>query len=250
MECLRMMVVDGDAAYQRALSEYFAKFPRITIVATAGDGEEAIRLTKDVCPDTVVLDLILPKSDGFFYLENIHHLPGKKPNVIVASAAVNDRLISRAMAYGASFFMAKPLDYHMLSQRILEFGWSDLTASDNFREDMRAESRASRILSQAGMPVKMHGFDFLIAAMRLIDTNPDMIYNITKELYPSIAKNCNTLPKNVEHSIRNAIDVMWKRGALKEKLDLFNLDTPLTKKPTNGEFIALLSNSLKYGQHH
>jgi len=40
----------------------------------------------------------------------------------------------------------------------------------------------------------------------------DVLNYITKELYPAIAKKCNTTPSRVERAIRHAIEVAWSRG--------------------------------------
>ena len=74
----------------------------------------------------------------------------------------------------------------------------------------------------------------------------DVLNYITKELYPSIAKKCNTTPSRVERAIRHAIEVAWSRGKMDTINELFGYTINTGKgKPTNSEFIALISDKMR-----
>ena len=77
----------------------------------------------------------------------------------------------------------------------------------------------------------------------------DVLNYITKELYPSIAKKCNTTPSRVERAIRHAIEVAWNRGKIDAIDELFGYTINNHKgKPTNSEFIALIADRLRLEQ--
>lgn len=77
----------------------------------------------------------------------------------------------------------------------------------------------------------------------------DVLNYITKELYPSIAKKCNTTPSRVERAIRHAIEVAWNRGKVDAINALFGYTVNNHKgKPTNSEFIALIADKLRLEQ--
>lgn len=70
-------------------------------VISAGDGEEAISMILDNKPDLVLLDLLLPKLDGFHVLERIRHYPDAgiaATKVIILSNLWSDKDILRAQA--------------------------------------------------------------------------------------------------------------------------------------------------------
>ena len=70
--------------------------------------------------------------------------------------------------------------------------------------------------------------------------------SITKELYPGIAKRFNTTSSKVERAIRHAIEVAWNRGRIEALDEAFGKNVcSLDDKPTNGEFIALVSDRLR-----
>ena len=77
-------------------------------VTIATDGEEAVRLAADVRPDLILLDLILPKMNGFEALEKMRANPANKATpVIVLSNLGQEEDIKRAQALGADDYLVK-----------------------------------------------------------------------------------------------------------------------------------------------
>ena len=74
----------------------------------------------------------------------------------------------------------------------------------------------------------------------------DVINSITKELYPTVAKDFNTTPSRVERAIRHAIEVAWDRGDVDTLNSYFGYTIQNSRgKPTNSEFIAMISDKLR-----
>ena len=74
----------------------------------------------------------------------------------------------------------------------------------------------------------------------------EVINQITKQLYPDIAKKFHTTPSRVERAIRHAIEVAWSRGKADEVENIFGYPVSATKgKPTNSEFIAMIADKLR-----
>ena len=81
--------------------------------------------------------------------------------------------------------------------------------------------------------------------MMVID-DLDIINSITKELYPTVAKDFNTTPSRVERAIRHAIEVAWDRGGTEVLNSFFGYTIANSKgKPTNSEFIAMIADRLR-----
>lgn len=77
-------------------------------VRVAEDGEEAIAILKDFKPDVIVLDLVMPKQDGFETLKLLKaHESYKKIKVIVASNLSQEDEMKRARELGADLFLIK-----------------------------------------------------------------------------------------------------------------------------------------------
>ena len=80
----------------------------------------------------------------------------------------------------------------------------------------------------------------------MVVDNLDIVNSITKELYPTVAKDFNTTPSRVERAIRHAIEVAWDRGDPDVLNDFFGYTIANAKgKPTNSEFIAMIADKLR-----
>ena len=74
----------------------------------------------------------------------------------------------------------------------------------------------------------------------------DVINQITKQLYPDIARKFKTTSSRVERAIRHAIEIAWGRGQLETVQNIFGYTVNLSKgKPTNSEFIAMIADKLR-----
>ena len=75
--------------------------------------------------------------------------------------------------------------------------------------------------------------------------DPEIINAVTKQLYPSVAKQYETTSSRVERAIRHAIEVAWDRGDVDVLNSYFGYTIHNTRgKPTNSEFIAMISDKL------
>jgi DNA-binding response OmpR family regulator len=77
-------------------------------VSIATDGEQAVKMATELKPDIILLDLILPKMNGFEALEKMRLNPDlKKTPVIVLSNLGQDEDIKRAESLGATDYLVK-----------------------------------------------------------------------------------------------------------------------------------------------
>ncbi len=77
-------------------------------VVTAGNAEEADKILTESIPDFVLLDLVLPGTDGFGILKKIRENPKMKNTpVIIFSNLAEDKDIAKAKELGANDFMIK-----------------------------------------------------------------------------------------------------------------------------------------------
>jgi two-component system response regulator (stage 0 sporulation protein A) len=105
--------------------------------------------------------------------------------------------------------------------------------------------RISDIFITVGITAKLQGYYFLRDAVPLAIREPDLINCITKQLYPSIAKQFKTSPSKVERAIRHAIEVSWTRGQIEQINEIFGVEAYSRRdRPTNGEFIAMIADRL------
>ena len=80
-------------------------------VDVAHDGEEAIEKAREMVPDLILMDLLLPRLDGLESTRRVLHSPGLEDVTVVALTAYSmtgDR--DRAMQAGCVGYIAKPID--------------------------------------------------------------------------------------------------------------------------------------------
>ena len=76
--------------------------------------------------------------------------------------------------------------------------------------------------------------------------DPDVINYVTKLIYPGVARTYDTTTSRVERAIRHAIEVAWDRGDVETLNKYFGYTISRQRgKPTNSEFIAMISDKLR-----
>jgi hypothetical protein len=107
------------------------------------------------------------------------------------------------------------------------------------------EKQVTSIIYELGIPLNIKGCSYLREAIIMTVNNPDIIYALTKELYPAVADIFDTTASRVDRGIRYAITVAWQRMDTDVMKEYFSqrLSFSMTK-PTNSEFIATISDRL------
>ena len=117
----RRILVAEDDRFLRKAAEMALKRQGYTVL-TAADGEEALRAAQSELPDLILLDLIMPKLNGFDVLQALKkEAPTAKIPVIVLSNLGQDRDVQQAMDAGATaYFIKTDLSLQALVQRVEE----------------------------------------------------------------------------------------------------------------------------------
>ncbi len=252
MDTIKMLICDDNEGIRKSMSDYFQRKDGVKVVGTASNGAEAFEVTLRQHPDVVVLDLVMPIHDGFCYLEKLLGLPGERPRVIVLSAMGKDDCIARAMDLGASFYMLKPFDYEVLHQRVCMLHMGESAERSGWMHAVQPScergivERINELFLGIGVPSHVQGYDYLKEAVRLVADNWETIHYITKELYPTVAQAFGTTSSKVERSIRHAISITWQRNNLENFRSLLGIPHhEAARKPSNGEFIALVADKVR-----
>jgi two-component system chemotaxis response regulator CheY len=109
---VRMLVVD-DAMIIRELIKEAAGEAGFTVVGEGANGQEAIERYRELRPDVVTLDLVMPQFDGLHALEGILGID-PQARVIVVSALEQTTILKDAFRKGAADFITKPFDKKLL----------------------------------------------------------------------------------------------------------------------------------------
>lgn len=259
MKTTRIGIIDDNQEYCSNLLNFFQRQEDIQVDFIAKDGLEGLEKIKTYNVDIILLDIVMPKLDGFGLLEclnedkDIKHLP----QIIVASQVSQDIMVQKSLELGASYFMVKPLNLNILLKRISQLS-NPNDSYDNKIKNLKPskvkenislyeiESMITNLLHMTGVPAHLKGYIYLKDAIKLVVHDLQLLSHITKELYPKIAELNNTTPLRVERGIRTAVLVGWDRADNEILEEIFGYTIDLNKgKPTNSEFIALLADKVR-----
>lgn len=125
MNKAKVLVVDDSAFMRKLISDFLSQHPRLTVVGTARDGQEALQKIERLQPDVVTLDIEMPVMNG---LETLKHIMQKHPlPVVMISSTTKEGAENTILAlqYGAVDFIAKPsgaisLDLYKIKDKMIE----------------------------------------------------------------------------------------------------------------------------------
>jgi two-component system, NarL family, response regulator LiaR len=103
---ITVLIVDDHALVRRGAADYLAAQQDITVVAEAQSGEEAVRLTNDLIPHVVLMDLVMPGMDGVEATRRIRDV-SPRTQVIVLTSYHQDEHIFPALRAGAISYLLK-----------------------------------------------------------------------------------------------------------------------------------------------
>lgn len=255
---IKVLLADDNKDFCDIIVNHLNNQSDISVVAVAVDGIDAMNKIRETKPDIAIIDGIMPRLDGLGVLERLQKDEEiHQPITIILSALSQDKVVQKALDLGAGYYMVKPFDMDALTERIrqlmqekplLRTGLPSLVQSQT-SPAYDLETKVTNILHEIGVPAHIRGYHYMREAIIMSVNDMDVLNYITKELYPSIAKKCNTTPSRVERAIRHAIEVAWNRGKVDAIDALFGYTVNNHKgKPTNSEFIALIADRLRLEQ--
>jgi CheY-like chemotaxis protein len=181
-----ILVIDDDAAARDLMQRFLTR--EGFHAETTENGEDGIRLARELKPNVVTLDVMMPKMDGWAVLQALKADPALRSIPVIMMTIVDDRNLGYTL--GASEYMTKPIDRDQLSGILSKYrclsppcpvllieddentrsmirrmlrreGWA-VTEAANGQEGLEAvaSNRPTVILLDLMMP-KMDGFDFI-----------------------------------------------------------------------------------------
>jgi len=103
---IRVLLVDDHARVRAALRDLLESYPNLTLVGEASNGEEAVRLVKELSPSVVVMDINMPRLNG---IDATMRIKTSYPHVVIVGLSVSaSDAHRRAMtAAGATTLISK-----------------------------------------------------------------------------------------------------------------------------------------------
>ena len=204
----KILVIDDDPNICEAVRVYLANEGYEVI--TANDGYEGVASFKAYNPDLVLLDIMMPKKDGWQVCREIREVSSKPIIMVTAKGEVFDKVLG--LELGADDFMVKPIDMKELSVRIKAVLRRCQSAAD--KDDEECVKYENLEVSRQKYELKING--------KPVDTPPkelELLYFLASHPNPVFTRN-QLLDKVWDFDYlgdSRTVDVHVKR--LREKLD-------------------------------
>lgn len=169
---IRVLAVEDDPSARLLLTDGLSKQKKLELCAVAEDGLEGLELMRELKPDVVLLDLIMPGMDGLSFLRNLSRK--ERPVVVVVSQVSGQGVIRQALRLGASYYLIKPLNFQSLPDLLSGLCLVPLTkkAEELLKElnvkgrGVQAAARAAAVLARDETALLKHAYAPTIAAER------------------------------------------------------------------------------------
>ena len=114
---IRVLLVDDHAVVRSGLSFFLSTTDDIEVVGEAADGEQALRLCAQLQPDVVLMDMVMPRMDGFTAMQQIRQrYPAIR--VLALTSFLDGEFVQRALQAGASGYLLKDVQARDLADAI------------------------------------------------------------------------------------------------------------------------------------
>ncbi|MGA2283429.1 MAG: response regulator transcription factor [Candidatus Dormibacteria bacterium] len=115
---IRVLIADDQTLFRSGLARLLDDDPRVTVVAVAADGVEAVRRCRETEPDVVLMDIKMPNLDGIQATEQIvAAMPGTP--VLILTTLEADSHVLAALRAGASGYVLKDAEPEAIVSSIL-----------------------------------------------------------------------------------------------------------------------------------
>ncbi len=234
MDKPKLLIADSNEEFLQALAEELRSHYQ---VYCCRNGADALQILRSQNCATVIMDLLLPQIDGLTLLQTMVQ-EGIYPAVLVITGFLSDYSMEAMSRLGVGYVMQKPCDVRAAMARAMTLNQRLMQLST-----ANAKTIVIELLNTLGLSIQHHGYVYLMEAILLMTSDPTQA--ITKELYPRVGERFHREGRVVERSIRNALDVAWKR----RNPDAWKRYFPDgRKRPTNGAFISKMSEVLRMQQ--
>ena len=117
MEAITVMLIDDHRVVRQGLRDFLELQGDIEIVGEASSGEEGVQLARELLPDVVLMDLVMPGIDG---VETTRRLKAASPSsrVIVLTSFADDNKVFPAIKAGAISYLLKDISPEELAHAI------------------------------------------------------------------------------------------------------------------------------------
>ena len=177
---ITVLIADDNSEFSATLAGYINAEEDLELVGMARDGVDAFDMIKNLEPDIVLLDVIMPRLDGLGVLERLEENNIEKmPMCIMLSAVGQDKITQKAINLGAQYYIVKPFEISVLIKRINELkffqpvqskipytsreiktSYIEIAPNEKKNEE-NLEALVTNMIHEIGVPAHIKGYQYL-----------------------------------------------------------------------------------------
>jgi two-component system, NarL family, response regulator LiaR len=157
---IRILIADDHFVVREGLGTTIAAQKDMELVGRAANGIEAVSLAQTVCPDVILMDLVMPQMDG---LEAIRRIKQDKPDarILVLTGYTGDGKIYPAIKAGALGYLLKDATHDQLLQAIRDVAQGRVSLHPAIASKMMREIEQPSSLPPTSEPLSARELDVL-----------------------------------------------------------------------------------------
>lgn len=231
------------------------KTNQFDIIYATTSGQDCLSYLMNNQCELLIIDLMLSNMDGLGILNRLEEMNKHNYKKVICITQFNNQMICNMLEkLNVDYCFKYPFDMNHFIQSLMMFTHNNQAQPTQLFENdesekykrVKIENEITEILHEVGIPAHIKGYMYLRTAILTTFYNIEILGQVTKVLYPDIARTYNTTSSRVERAIRHAIEVAWNRGNTDAIDDIFGYTVSAIKaKPTNSEFIAMIADKLR-----
>lgn len=195
----RVLIVDDDAKSRQLLKDLLTASGHV--IVEAADGEEGLAAVRLCVPDVILLDVVMPKMDGFEVCRRLKGDPATALIHILMITSLSDREYRvKGIKCGANDFLTKPVEREEVLLRVrnaiqakqvmdeLQLRRSEETLDDTLLRQLGGLSIANTGLAVGLLSIGVKMLLSRLAAGRLEDSERERLYAVYEQIAVALAK--------------------------------------------------------------
>ena len=141
---IRVLIADDHSVVRQGLRMFLGLDPELEVVGEAANGAEAVRLAREICPDVVLMDLLMPVMDGIAATAAIRR-EAPDTEVLALTSVLEDEKVVGAVRAGAIGYLLKNTEADDLRQAIKAAAAGQVQLSPQAAARLMREMRAPEV---------------------------------------------------------------------------------------------------------
>lgn len=212
-------------------------------ILVVDDAQQLVSTVLREHAEVIVLDVTFQNGEGMAQLQRLRELPlRRQPEFIFLSAIVTTRFLEYVAAlYYPTYLVNFPFAMRNLAGMVN----SCLRAQQTLRhrQDEAAVRQLEVCMRALALSPRSRGWNCVRACVLRLLEEPELIYGLTKRLYPEVGRELGLTGAGVERAIRRTVGTAWRHEGVPLQETLF------WDRPSNRQFLLALTRHLRQKQN-